>query len=312
MEAKSPETTVLCACERPENRLRGPNLRPHHRDIWRTCGRFFRKEESKWICRFRCRLCKRSLSQATFHPCARQRKRRLNPKIYKMACSGVSQRRMALLLKTTQTTVSRKLKFLAELARQRQEQWRQRTFTQARIAQFQFDEMETFEHTKLKPLSLPLVVICDRKILGNSVARMPAKGRLASLSVAKYGARDDERAACMVGLLRSVGQYLAHEVTVQSDCNPTYRGYLLQALAEKCTVRHLPTLATRGSVVGEAEVKDKRYDPLFALNHTAAMLRANLNRLVRRTWCTTKTLAGLQDHLDIYIDYHNRILTCAS
>jgi hypothetical protein len=39
------------------------------------------------------------------------------------------------------------------------------------------------------------------------------------------------------------------------------------------------------------------------------MLRANMNRLFRKTWCTTKTPAGLIDHLSLYVGYHNRVLT---
>jgi hypothetical protein len=38
------------------------------------------------------------------------------------------------------------------------------------------------------------------------------------------------------------------------------------------------------------------------------MLRANINRLFRRTWCTTKKKEGLMQHLAVYMDFHNRIL----
>jgi hypothetical protein len=34
------------------------------------------------------------------------------------------------------------------------------------------------------------------------------------------------------------------------------------------------------------------------------MFRANINRLVRRTWCTTKTLESLENHLMIFVDYY--------
>jgi hypothetical protein len=39
------------------------------------------------------------------------------------------------------------------------------------------------------------------------------------------------------------------------------------------------------------------------------MLRANVNRLFRRTWCTTKKAQALVHHLAIYADYHNSVLT---
>ena len=50
------------------------------------------------------------------------------------------------------------------------------------------------------------------------------------------------------------------------------------------------------------------YDPLFWVNHTAAMLRANVNRLIRRTWCTTKRADRLADHLALYVHFHNTVL----
>ena len=58
-------------------------------------------------------------------------------------------------------------------------------------------------------------------------------------------------------------------------------------------------------IAGLGELKKNGRDPLFAINHTCAMLRANINRLFRRTWCTSKSLQHTQDHIDIFIDYYN-------
>ncbi|MFK7856570.1 MAG: hypothetical protein AB8B79_20815 [Granulosicoccus sp.] len=38
------------------------------------------------------------------------------------------------------------------------------------------------------------------------------------------------------------------------------------------------------------------------MNHSFANIRAKVNRLNRRTWCTTKLPERLADHIDIYID----------
>ena len=46
-------------------------------------------------------------------------------------------------------------------------------------------------------------------------------------------------------------------------------------------------------------------DPMFALNHVAAKLRADLSRLLRKVWVTTKRVDRLQAHLDLYLAYHN-------
>jgi hypothetical protein len=64
----------------------------------------------------------------------------------------------------------------------------------------------------------------------------------------------------------------------------------------------------KAMIAGLGELKKNGRDPLFAINHTCAMLRANINRLFRRTWCTTKKPKRLEDHLAIYIAFHNSVL----
>ena len=64
----------------------------------------------------------------------------------------------------------------------------------------------------------------------------------------------------------------------------------------------------KSSVAGQGELKKTVMDPLFSINHTFAMLRANINRLVRKTWCTTKKISRLIDHLTIYAYVHNTML----
>lgn len=44
---------------------------------------------------------------------------------------------------------------------------------------------------------------------------------------------------------------------------------------------------------------------MFKLNHLFATLRKDLSRLGRSTWDTTKTLAGLYNHLMLYIAWQN-------
>jgi hypothetical protein len=37
------------------------------------------------------------------------------------------------------------------------------------------------------------------------------------------------------------------------------------------------------------------------------MLRANINRFIRKTWCSTKKPEELQKHLDIFICFYNQV-----
>jgi len=75
-----------------------------------------------------------------------------------------------------------------------------------------------------------------------------------------------------------------------SDENPNYPRILAKVFPD-CT--HMRIKGGRGCITGQGELKKLRYDPLFSLNHTAAMFRANINRLFRRTWCTTKLAQSL-------------------
>ena len=266
-------------------------------------GRFYRKSDRKWIKRFKCTHCQKHFSQATNQPAYNQNKRHINYAVGQMLVSGVSLRRIALLLKVHPITVARKLKFLALQARVKNLNDRLKINA---VEKMQFDDLETFEHTKLKPLSITLAVEKhSRLILGAEVSRMPAKGLLAKKSLKKYGPRSDERASGRDRLFRRIQRTVSPRALIESDKNPHYptdvRRYFPQC-------EHRTVEGQRGCVTGQGELKKVGFDPLFSLNHTCAMLRANINRLFRKTWCTTKKIQGLIDHLEIYIYFHNRIL----
>jgi hypothetical protein len=168
--------------------------------------------------------------------------------------------------------------------------------------------MESSERSKCLPVSIPLIVEPGtRKILGFDVCSMPAKGPLAKLSLQKYGPRPDERATTSQALLSSLKEVLNPEPEILSDEKPQYPLWIRASLGPR--FHHTTVKGRRGCVVGQGELKRGGFDPLFSLNHTAAMIRANVNRMFRRTWCTTKRRDRLKAHLMLYVDYHNRVLT---
>lgn len=266
-------------------------------------GGFYRRSDKRWIPRYKCALCARGFSRATRSPCFGQNKRQLNPQIFKLLASGVSQRRISRLLRIHQTTVARKLAFLGLEARRKNLRDRLRHH---QMTEIQFDDLETFEHTKLKPLSVTLAVEKhSRYIIGFEVSKMPAKGHLAKKSRKKYGRRPDERVLARDRLFRRMKRKIHPLAIIESDENPHYSS-LVRGHFPHST--HLTIKGQRGCVTGQGELKKISFDPLFSLNHTCAMLRANINRLFRKTWCTTKRIQPLIDHLEIYMLYHNRRL----
>lgn len=266
-------------------------------------GSFFRTSDSKSVQRWICKTCQRHFSDATFHAPYRQNKRRVNPLVGKLLSSGVSQRRIALLLGLTRLTVARKLAFLAELALKRHEEWLQ---TLPKVTEVQFDDLITIEHTKCKPLAISLAVEAGkRRILGFEVSIIPASGPLAARSRLKYGPRPNERPQALEALFEKIKPVLAAGVSFRSDKDPLYSRILKRIFPEADHHRHR---GVRGCISGQGEMKKLKYDPLFSLNQTCAMLRANINRLFRRTWCTTKKVECLRRHLAVYMEFHNTVL----
>lgn len=176
-----------------------------------------------------------------------------------------------------------------------------KAFPKAQVVEF--DDMETFEHTKCKPLSITLAVEKDsRRILGFQVARMAAKGLLTHKAKKKYGHRKDERHRVRKILFEQLQPLIAPTALVKSDENPYYVEDVKKFFPKAFHERHK---GQRGSIVGQGELKKIRFDPIFSINHTCAMFRANVNRLFRKTWCTTKKPQFLTYHLAMYAVYHN-------
>lgn len=134
---------------------------------------------------------------------------------------------------------------------------------------------------------------------------MAAKGPLSKKAKFLYGKRPDERAEARANLFKKLTSLIAESAVIKSDENPYYLRSIKRFLPR---ATHVTFKGKRGAITGQGELKKIGFDPLFSLNHTCAMLRANVNRLFRKTWCTTKRIEFLYAHLVLYADYHNRYL----
>lgn len=141
-------------------------------------GWYRRKFDGRRIQRFLCRSCNRTFSNLTLTPTWRQQKPFINNKVAFKLCSGISQRRAARALGVDPKTIARRLIFLGKVARKVNEYHLQRR--RGFVTDVRFDDMESSIHTKLKPVSIPLVVEHQsREIIALQVCSMPAKGHLA-------------------------------------------------------------------------------------------------------------------------------------
>lgn len=265
-------------------------------------GFFYRTSDSRRIQRYRCKACRTTYSNATFSRWFREKKRLKNAALRKHLASGGSLRRAARTFCLNRKTVAHKL---VKLGFEAKAELHLENLKMSKCRVIEFDDLETFEHTKCKPLSVTLAVESGtRRILGLEVSSMRAKGLLVE-KAKKYGPRVDGRKAARVRLFKQLQGLVQEEALIKSDSNPHYPSDV-QRFFPKAS--HRAYEGKRGSQGGQGELKKVVFDPLFSLNHTCAMLRANVNRLFRKTWNTTKRADRLEAHLMIYAHYHNQHL----
>lgn len=263
-------------------------------------GSYQRRSDSRIVQRFRCRSCKRSFSRATTDPKCWQKKRRVNTPLLRFLCSNGSQKRAAKLFGINRKTVARKLLYLSRRARQHLDQYN-RSLPPA--AEIEFDDLETFENSKWKPLAVSIAVESrTRRILDFSVARQPSKGRLAPIALKIYGPRPDERPVLRRALFERLRPVIAPNAIIKSDMSAHYTRDIASRFPR---AKHVKFKGRKSRFGGQGELKVGGHDPIFSINHSLAMMRANINRLNRRTWCTTKRPEMLAAHIMIYIYYHN-------
>ena len=271
-----------------------------------SSGSYMRKCDSRKVRRYGCKACGHRFSDATGTLEFRQHKRRENPLLRRLLGAAVSMNEAARILRITYKTVARKLAYLSRKCEAENEETLRMYHG---VDSVQFDELETVEHTRCKPVSIALAVESGtRVVLGFKVSRMPAKGALAAIARKKYGKRANERSNGLRALMESISPRLADKVSLLSDGCPLYAGIVRHTLQEesRLNVMHRQVKGRRACVAGQGELKKAGNDPLFSLNHTCAMLRAHVGRLIRRTWNTTKKLGNLVHHLNIYMHIHNR------
>ena len=133
-----------------------------------------------------CKNCHKIFSESHLGIGFRLRKRELNRFIFRTLCSGVSQRRCAFLFCVHPETIARRVLRFGHCAEHNLDVYRQ-TFKAATMVQV--EEMFSFEHSKCKPLTLPIAVeTSHRRILAVGVERIPANGHQA-VARKKYGFR---------------------------------------------------------------------------------------------------------------------------
>ena len=274
-------------------------------------GRYHSASLNRWVPRFVCSACGRTFSLATFRFSYRQKKPNIDASLMKLLCHGVSLRGAARLLDINRKTVARKL---VRIARHSRRLHQARLSSRLIDGSFQLDELETFETNRYRPVSVPVLV--EKRsyfVVATATAPIRRKGRMTPHQRARraqleqlHGRRRSGSDAAVARCLATLARHAVAPIIVESDRKPAYGALCRRILRNEVLHR-----------THDSRRRRNRANPLFAINHTNAMLRYCLARLRRRTWCVTRLRAWLQHALDLYCAWFNycrgiTITTCVS
>ena len=275
---------------------------------WRRRGTYTRKCDGQVVPRFQCLACSRGFSRQTFRLDFRLRKTELHFGLFDLLISKVTHRQSARLLGCNRKTVHHRLKLLAAHTRAYQDQLLERAKAKGGLpGSFQFDELETFEHDRrLCPVTMPVLIETKSYfVVDVAVGTLPARGKLAprhkerkEARVAAEGKRRNGSRAAVESCIRKLAKVLPDEkrVVIATDHKTSYGAILRNELGARVThVQHSSTAQRSFN------------NPLFPINHTLAMLRDGVSRLVRRNWGASKKREWLARHAWVWIAYRNYV-----
>jgi len=291
----------FCPCDSPECRS-NPAFQYQRR------GTYKRACDGRTVQRFQCKGCNHTFSTQTFRVDYKLRKPALDLPVFLLMISKVTQRQSARDLHCDRGTIAQRLKLFGEHCRAFHAlRMKARRGTGPWEGRFLLDELETYEHNRrLKPVTVPLLVhkpsLC---ILHVTVGTLPARKPLSPANQKKLelleqaeGKRTSESREKVAECFDELQRLLPTTgiVEVGTDEKHTYRALLKKRFGTRLV--HETTNSKR---------RRSYWNPLFVVNHTFAMLRDGLSRLVRRTWAGSKKREKLEWHLWTYIAWRNYV-----
>lgn len=262
------------------------------------------RKNGKPVQRYQCKACGQQFSSASltdnhFH----------NPELLKEIflryTSGYSVSRLSEELGICKNTTLSMIEYLADKCRTYHFELLDSGFlTTERIY---FDEMETFEHSKVYPVSVGLAVDTKyKRIIDIRVAEIKLKGALKKKVIAdcngvlpaKIANRPNNSPAMLVELMGSVKKSLIPSGFLFSDEETTYPALVATCLPP--TVRFVQEL----SKIKFKDSKDKQ--GLGRFRSVCAHLRTYTGTMGRRKLNTAKTMKSLADHFYLMIARYNK------
>ena len=245
------------------------------------------KTKKYTVPRYQCKSCGVTYTGRTNSDNYKKKRQNLENQIVEMYCERMSLRGISRVLKLNRETVTNYFLKAARKARiENLKGLHNRDFVTTYI---QFDEMETFEHTKKKPLGVMLFI---RAKTGEIISAKVSKSHIRALAVSptvakKWNSQVDKTKVIQESLFEAKKVSNRVHTTIACDGLP----HQVKVAKDFCDESHINVQVLEG--------ENKKID-LSILK-----LRQDISRLGRKTLSTTKKAERLQNHLDLYINYHN-------
>ena len=235
---------------------------------------------------YRCKDCNRRFTRRSHSINHRKRKQHLREKITKLYCEKMSLSGIARALNIHRNTVVKYFRENAELARKAN---KKRLGNDLLTSYVQFDQLETYEHTKRKPVGIQISIRPKtNEVISAKAGYIPLRALSVSKAYSSYWNLKANKSLHAQNMILETKKALKKSgATLSCDRE---RG-ALKIAKDFCLEDHIKITPT--------EKRNKKIDMVFR------RIRNDISRLNRRTICTTKEVSQLQNHLDLWIDYHN-------
>lgn len=267
-------------------------------------GYYRRKCDGLVVPRFSCNACGRRFSRQTFRFNYRWWRPNLHHELFGLFVAKVTLRQAARYTGASRETVCRRMRIMGEHARR----WHADRLTKSAGLEgtFSMDELETFETDRLvRPVTVPVLI--QRRtlfVVYAETAPLPPRGRLDVFR--RLRKERDEREFGP----RKCGSRAAVKRTFESLSNVLAPGHFLEIVTDqkgsyRTLIKEIFAAHPRNHIQESSKKRRNRANALFPINHTLAMMRDGVSRLVRRSWGASKLRSRLTDHLWIWIVYRN-------
>jgi hypothetical protein len=277
--------------------------------LWHRAGFFARQADGRRVQRFRCRTCRQRFSTQSYRLDFRQQKPHVNRSLLSCLISKVTHRQTARVLHIDRKTVHRRLRCFGPALRDWHEVFLRRAQRRGGLrGSYSLDELETYEQDRrLQPVTVPVLIHRKtRFVIHLETAALAPRGNLSpsdqfrrDLRAAKCGPRRSGSRAAVRSCLEKLRAVHASGAMLElvTDQKSTYPVLAKEIFGNRIAA-HVQESSRRAR---------NTLNPMFAINHTLAMLRDHISRLVRRSWAASKLHDQLQVHAWCWIAWRNYV-----